>query len=496
MRLSIYTKMLVGFGVIILLMIAANAYVLDDLYDISTTARTTISSDVSSVDLAKQLQMQISDIDRQAQKFLISRDAAYFELYLDETRVFSAGYDSLLTAHRAGGDVDLVRRLGASLEWLNSTLVKERQRKKVPPKAESEHIGEAISDTLDTIRSTLGECSRSSQLAVDRSMQNVETITNRSLQVALFLVLGTLVAAILLALLIARTMTRPLRALIAGVAKIGTGAFDEIRVDSNDEIGLLAGAVNDMSSQLRRMNELKAELTNQILHELQTPVTAILGAHHLISSGRMGTITEDQKRMLDLIKENVDRLRDFSHQLLDIAKVEAGMMVYNFAESDLNTIVDVVVRTARIAATRKNISVNVEKATLPPVTIDEEKIATVLSNLLTNAIKYTGDSGTVQVRTSAAEQTVSFSVTDSGIGIAEEDLPHIFTKFYRATNSKSAKGTGIGLSLVKAFTDGHGGTVTVTSRVGSGTAFTVELPLLQHTPKNPYNGGSTESTAS
>jgi len=140
-----------------------------------------------------------------------------------------------------------------------------------------------------------------------------------------------------------------------------------------------------------------------------------------------------------------------------------------------------VIEEAKLIALRKNITLTVNAAPIPKVKGDAAKLPQVFSNLLSNAIKYTPENGRVHVEVGRSKFGVRVAVTDSGVGIAPEDLPNVFTKFYQAKNADKAstRGTGVGLALVKALVEAHGGRVFAESTVGEGTTFTVELPAVK-----------------
>jgi signal transduction histidine kinase len=140
-----------------------------------------------------------------------------------------------------------------------------------------------------------------------------------------------------------------------------------------------------------------------------------------------------------------------------------------------------VLEEAKLIALRKNITVTMNAAPIPRIKADIDKIPQVYSNLLSNAIKYTPENGTINIDVAPSKFGVRVSVTDSGVGIAPEDLPNVFTKFYQAknVNKASSRGTGVGLALVKALVEAHGGRVFAESAVGEGTTFTVELPSMK-----------------
>jgi two-component system sensor histidine kinase GlrK len=468
--------MLVGFGVTIILMMVGNAFMLNELYEISSTTKGIVGSDVQAIDLAKKLHNLLNDQEVYAHKYLISHDRTYITLLRESGRQFDEQMTLLL---RISPDSSIFHHMERQHEQIIAMTDEGIQKRTPAAQAQNDRLIQMISERVDTIREALDERIQLSQNAIASSLKKADTITTSSTNMALLLTVGSLLAAILLAVIISRTITQPIGVLIRGTDRIARGSFEQITVNSRDEIGSLASAINEMSRKLGQINEAKAELTHQILHELQTPLTAILGALHILQAERMGTINDDQRKMLGVVKENADKLRDFSHELLDIAKMEAGMIAYDFTTTDIRPYIEAVLSTAKTGAARKNIKITTQIDQLPEINVDVQKLSVVLNNLMSNAIKYTQANGTVEVHAGPADGFVQVSVRDSGIGIPEQDLPRLFTKFYQASNASlsGSKGTGIGLALVKAFVEGHAGKVSVTSVLGKGSTFVVQLPL-------------------
>jgi two-component system sensor histidine kinase GlrK len=303
----------------------------------------------------------------------------------------------------------------------------------------------------------------------------------RSSNAAYFLTIGALAGALGVAFFIARTINKPIARLIAGTDRIAHGSFDTIPVTSHDEIGLLTLAVNDMSERLKEINDLKTELMHHISHELRAPLQAMRSANDFLAEQRFGTLNNQQLRLLGFIRDGINRISRFSNQFLDIAKIESGRMEYHFSKTDILPIVAHEVDDAKLTAYRKSISIKLQSENTRLIKADVEKIGQIMSNLLTNAIKYTGEGGSIDVTVAPSEFGTKVSVKDSGVGIPADDLTKIFTKFYQAKNANkvSTKGTGVGLALVKAFAEGHGGNVSVESAVGVGTTFTVDFPAAE-----------------
>jgi signal transduction histidine kinase len=333
-------------------------------------------------------------------------------------------------------------------------------------------------ETFPALRDALERFIRMNQASIDQTMANVETTTQQSARIALFLTLGTLLAALLIAFFITRTITHPIESVIRGTQQIARGSFEHISVSSHDETALLAEAVNNMSDQLRQVSEYKANMMRQISHELRTPLQTILSAQYILAEQKLGALNQEQVRLLGSMRGNIDKLIKFTNAFLDIAKIEAGKMEYEMVLADLVSIVAAAIEDAQVLAERKGIRIDVSASPIPYIMADVDKLSQVFTNLVSNAIKYTDKGGRINVTIARYNGGARVSIADTGIGIAPEDLPKIFVKFYQASNvSKSGiKGTGLGLALVKALVEGHGGTVSVSSTLSVGSTFVVDLP--------------------
>jgi signal transduction histidine kinase len=242
----------------------------------------------------------------------------------------------------------------------------------------------------------------------------------------------------------------------------------------------LAEAFNSMSASLDSLNRFRAEMMQHISHELRMPLQNMHSAYYLLTEQKAGPVTERQTELLRMMRDNVDIIANFSNQFLDLSKVEAGMMEYNLARTDLAGIVRPAVDHAYPTAAQREITLTFTPTPAPAVLVDAEKCSQIAANLLNNALKYTEKGGSVDVSITPCPRGARLTVRDTGAGIPPEELPRIFTKFYRASSAVKGrkKGTGIGLAFVKALVEGQGGKVYATSTVGVGSTFTVEFPAV------------------
>ena len=219
----------------------------------------------------------------------------------------------------------------------------------------------------------------------------------------------------------------------------------------------------------------KSRFFSNVVHEFRTPLTLIKGP---LEELKTSSVNEDQKNNLLFIERNSNRLLALVNQLLDVSKVEVGKFVLskNFGNvsSFIEQITNVFKKSAQEATINFSVDITAENSNH---LFSPDAIEKIITNLLSNAIKYTNAGGTVSIKTKIDTNTLFIEVTDTGSGIPAKDLPHIFTRFYQATNAKQTGGTGLGLSLTKELIDLMQGTITINSLVGKGTSLFVKIPL-------------------
>ncbi|HTM52793.1 MAG TPA: ATP-binding protein [Pirellulales bacterium] len=231
--------------------------------------------------------------------------------------------------------------------------------------------------------------------------------------------------------------------------------------------------------KLTEHDRLKTEFFSNVSHELRTPLTMIIApVDRLIESTK--SLPSEASRMLEMVRINGYRLLDLINRLLDFSKLEAGQMRLRLDRCDLNQLVDKLIMAATPLAQERGITLETDcDPDLGAFGADEEKVDTIISNLISNAIKFTPRGGTIRVETHQADDRVWVSITDSGIGIDPSQCQRIFERFVQVDGSSSREfsGTGLGLSLVKGLVELHGGAIYVQSQLGKGSRFWFDLPL-------------------
>jgi PAS domain S-box-containing protein len=230
---------------------------------------------------------------------------------------------------------------------------------------------------------------------------------------------------------------------------------------------------------LEDLNRAKAQFVSMVSHELRTPTTSVLGYTELIADGDLGPVTPEQRHALDAIQRNSLRLEQLLADLMEAARLELPRLNGNREHVDISEVVRHAATTMLPVVARRNQTMQI--AVDPDAGIvlgDERRLEHVVSNLLTNAVKFTPEGGSIVIRAIREGSEAIISVQDSGIGIPEEEHTKVFERFYRSERKESAKvpGSGLGLSIVKAIAQNHGGDVTLASAVGEGTTISIRLP--------------------
>ncbi len=473
MRLTIYKKMMLGFCTIIFIMIMASLYVLMALDRVSDAAKNTLMTNVRIVNYAKQLKVILYDESAIAQKYLVTRDENYLKMFVSEGQNFEK---HLSFVEALINDPSISQKIRNTHE----SFFENFKNYFTDTKTSMSDIEDIRWKFINELESFFDELIRTNETSIAGSISRMEATTTHSAKIALLLILLTLLAAISIAFVITRTITRPITELILGTRQISKGEYCAVPVSSNDEIALLASAINHMSDEINKANEYRTHMIQQISHEINTPLQAMLSAHDLLKDQGLGSLNKTQLELLDDVFRGINRLTDYSRQYLDLVKIESGMMEYQQSPTDLVTIINPLIKDAQLIGKGKHVTVAFDFQDVPPVMGDADKISVIMSNLLSNAVKYAQSGGHVHVKLGHCDLGVRISVQDSGLGICPKDLEKVFTKFYQSGNASqiSVSGTGVGLALVKAYTEGHGGRVSVKSFPEKGTIFSVELPVV------------------
>ncbi|MFN0094737.1 MAG: ATP-binding protein [Dehalococcoidia bacterium] len=228
-------------------------------------------------------------------------------------------------------------------------------------------------------------------------------------------------------------------------------------------------------TEFNRVDQMRRDFVSNVSHELRTPLAAISAMVETVESGAVDP-GEETEEFMRRIRQQIGRLTLMVNELLDLSRIESGAVNLRPEAVDLNMVLQEAASVLAPRAESTNVTLSVPDGPGPVVEADPASLVRVATNLLDNAIKYSPAGGAVIVETSEHGGLGSFTVRDSGPGIAEQDLPRVFERFYKGDPSRTGAGIGLGLAIVKHIVRNHGGTVTVASKPGEGAAFTVQLP--------------------
>lgn len=287
---------------------------------------------------------------------------------------------------------------------------------------------------------------------------------------------GAALIALFLGSLLARTLTRPVRELTIATQAMAEGKLDQrVTVRSRDEIGRLAASFNRMSSDLAQASRSRKQMTADLAHDLRTPLSVLRGYTEGLKDGRI----QGSPALYSVMHSEVEHLRHLVEDLRVLSLADAGELSLNRRPIDPGALIERAGLAYIVQAEQQGIQIEVESAPgLPSVAVDTERMAQVLNNLVSNALRHTAQ-GKISLSTARSGDRLLLQVRDTGSGIDRADLPHIFDRFYRADKARQRGdgGTsGLGLAIAKAIVEAHGGNIAVESAPGQGTTFTISLP--------------------
>lgn len=298
-------------------------------------------------------------------------------------------------------------------------------------------------------------------------------------KVFLLCLIASAIIAFILVYFTAKRITKPLKDINDAAKIISDGNFSKhIEIVSEDEIGQLSKSFNDMAEGLNKLEEYRSKFIANISHDLRSPITSIQGFLNAILDGTIPQ--EKQERYLKVVLDETNRLTKLTNDILELTKIENQEIELIKENFDINEMIRNILLSLETRIVEKNINMKVifiQESSW--VYADAQKIERVIYNLLDNAIKFTQEKQSITIQTTKSDEKINMLISDTGIGMKEEDLKHIFERFYKAdiSRGKDKKGTGLGLAIVREIIKAHKETITVKSEVGVGTTFIFSLTI-------------------
>ncbi|OAB41211.1 sensor histidine kinase [Paenibacillus antarcticus] len=307
------------------------------------------------------------------------------------------------------------------------------------------------------------------------SSQN-ENIINRMMVIVLLV--GLLIGSLCI-LIAARYLVKPIQTLTHATKRLAKGDFDvEIRTKRVDEMGTLTQSFNVMAAELKQLEQMRQDFVSNVSHEIQTPLTSISGFALALKNTNL-VAESDRNYYLDIIISESSRLSRLSDNLLALASLDSEHHPFEAMTYNLDEQIRQIVVTCEPQWLAKGIQIDLEMPDAVKLTADRDELNQVWMNLLGNSIKFTPSGGHIEIRMTHSLNEILFTITDSGIGIAPEQLDYVFERFYKTDMSRNRNigGNGLGLAIAKKIVTLHRGSIEMKSQVGVGTTVVVHLPI-------------------
>lgn len=483
MKLTIFKRLTFGYLAIMLVVIFMGGYVTFKLNQLNHLTREIDSVDGATIRVSENLlEIIISQVGFE-KKYFIARDNDFYKEFWEIKDYFIKDFKqlrSIMGDSRHNGLFVKAEKLYA--RYL-SLFQKEAEHVAGSPgnpievyQVQKDRITEEINHILrKTIN--IARANRDAKIQAS-SLISAQVLKVTAISAVLVVLLGTLIS-----FWNTRQINRSILLLQERTRDIAKGRFEKIvSIAAPPEIKELADDFNLMCARLQELDEMKVDFISHVSHELRTPLTAIREASSMLLEGTYAAFPEKQQELLSITKEECERLIASVNRILDLSRMEAKMMEYQFRPCSLTEVIQKTLTKLRPIAQRKQVHITLNAAPeLPLVNIDAQRIDQVLGNLIGNALKFTSDQDSIIIHTVVQNNAADFievSVSDTGSGMAKENLNKIFDKFHRIEGGKeTVRGTGLGLPIAKHIVAAHGGKIWAESEAGKWSTFFFTLPV-------------------
>ena len=484
MQLSIFGRLVMTSLVIIAVMGGVNIYALFQLRQLTAMSTQMASYHYPAAESAKRLLGSLYAQLNSEKKYLATRDHTFLTNLTEEVGEFQRSLQLLRGQESSSQGLKLLQETDELLKervklFQDEIQIAQGKGKIRQADPESDIRRDALMDRMSfSIQGyiDLHEARVSVGVTESRaSAAQAEAVTEQLVLVALVFGLG-------LAGIASYTILRPLRQLQGHIKQIGQGNFGEsLQIKAPAELRELVDTVNWMGIKLQEIDDMKTEFLAHVSHELRTPMASIQEGTHLLLDEIPGPLLQEQRTTLRIMADSSRRLIHLISTILDLSKMEAGMMEYRIVPVDLQRIGEVSINKVRLLADSKHVQLVLENiGERSWVKADASRLEQVLDNLLSNALKFSPAGGVVKVQLKPDLQAgvLEVVVSDTGPGIDPDDLPHIFERFYQGrTKGKHTAGSGLGLALAKQVVEAHGGRIWIESEKGKGVTVRFILRL-------------------
>jgi len=479
-KLNVITRLTVGFLALLVVTTSVSVYTIIQLNEFNKASTHMLDMGERMTGYKERLSNALLSQVLYEKKYIISTDDTLYSHFLAAGEDFARHLDEAISI----ADTPVSKEMLANIknQHIRYRALFEEEAKRLRShttyrsgwyKAEKEKTVENMLEELNNLEIYVEEDTRN-------RIKGLTEAGTRALKIAVAMAIFSLIFGIILAAGITRSITRPLAIMKRKTREIARGVFESsLNLSSPPEIGELARAFNLMCDRLGETDKMKSDFFSLMAHELRTPLSSIKAGIALLEKNEGRWEEQRKERVLAILSEECNRLIGLVNSLLDLSKMEAGMVSFDLAPGELGPLIEKAIAEIEPLASVKKVSVEFNATGQPPsVIMDNERILQVLRNLLGNAIKFTPEGGRITVSSRPVAGGLEVSVTDSGPGISGEDCAVIFDKYKQAATGVHARirGTGLGLAIAKHVVDAHGGRIWVESKRERGSTFAFFLP--------------------
>ncbi|MFO7607331.1 MAG: HAMP domain-containing sensor histidine kinase [Desulfurivibrionaceae bacterium] len=480
MRLSIFARLIISYLILSGMLAGVSLFFIYQFSQFNKVIQSIMLNDTAVLEFSNQLSDALLSETRYDRKYVVLQNEQLYLNYLEAKADFEQLLNQATAAAKLADTKKLLREIHA--EHLNfSKLVMEE--KELIELARPYSFASYAEEKKKVAGAIINRLKTSREVSEDNVLTKVSNLSEFSDKVGRFSITITIISLItclLVAVVITRSITKPINIIKAKTKEISKGNFQEdLEVNSPPAIKELAVAINAMCRRLQEVDDIKSNFFAHMSHELRTPLASIKEGTNILLDGLGGEISKKQQRILSIITQESNRMITLVNSLLDLSKMEAGMTTYNFTRTNIATLLGESLHALMPLAEAKSISIDNQIDSLPSVNADQDRLMVVFQNIIGNALKFTDTNGKITLAADIKGNFVEIRVQDSGIGISQNDLDKIFLKFRQIIPTKGGKtqGTGLGLATAKQIILAHGGKVWATSREGEGSTFYISLSL-------------------
>jgi two-component system sensor histidine kinase GlrK len=491
MKIGILQRWVLGYLAVFFLLAGSNLYALVQLHRLGTRTIPAISADVRILTLQRRMLDSMLSQLRYERKFILMKDEAIYEQFVKGKDEFSRVLSDTLRLADTTDKKAVLYKIEAHQQRYEEMVARQTALIRAGMRLGGNDFKGTKDEESDAVLDELQKLEELTRDDMTERMNAVSRAGTLSLRLAIASSVAAVFFAVLVSFLFARSITSPLKKLVTKTRDVASGVFEgDLRIASPPEISELNRSFNVMCEKLTAVDKMKGDFFSMVSHELRTPLTTINEGTSLLLEGAGGQVTPKQQGLLNILLAETNRLIRMVNSILDVSKMEAGMMAYSRETVSMAALIDeAVTEILPLVEARRIVLKKVVWEGLPNVEVDRERILQVLRNLLGNAVKFTPPQGHITISARSLDEGIEVCVEDTGPGIPQRRLSTVFEKF-SGTDHRS--GTGLGLAIVRHIIIAHGGRVWVESTEGKGSRFTFAIPF--SSPLSPHSSGTGQIT--